>query len=312
MESEIEKESQQYDKFGIWPAIYQEIKVEAAEIAFEEELSTKEAKQPTNKNRNRYRDVMNKLSILILQRKCHQYWPLGENYGDDEEMVYEDVQLKITLLEERSCNYYIVRTLEIEDMQTSETREILHFNYVTWPDFGVPTSPTAFLNFLMAVRESGGLEPDSGPCVIHCSAGIGRSGTFCLVDSVLVIKSSDDEAPPKPPTRVESLPHRNEPPPLPPRTGFQNTVDNMEGLNSKESVSGTSESQLRRRNREDRKKKTEEQVRKMKDKLRDSELSKKRKSYLKPVAIGLTGLTLLIGGFLIYTFYFKNLGHDKG
>lgn len=47
----------------------------------------------------------------------------------------------------------------------------------------------------------------------------------------------------------------------------------------------------------------------MKDKLRDSELSKKRKSYLKPVAIGLTGLTLLIGGFLIYTFY---LGHDKG
>lgn len=437
MESEIEKESQQYDKFGIWPAIYQEIKVEAAEIAFEEELSTKEAKQPTNKNRNRYRDVypydhsrvklqkgeddyinacylpvpeanrnyilaqgplehtsghfwqmvweQKSKAVVMLNkviesgsRKCHQYWPLGENYGDDEEMVYEDVQLKITLLEERSCNYYIVRTLEIEDMQTSETREILHFNYVTWPDFGVPTSPTAFLNFLMAVRESGGLEPDSGPCVVHCSAGIGRSGTFCLVDSVLVIienqehmngidirkmvldmryyrmgliqtadqlrfsylaiieggrrllnkeqistmdvlssyleeeKSSDDEAPPKPPTRVESLPHRNEPPPLPPRTGFQNTVDNMEGLNSKESVSGTSESQLRRRNREDRKKKTEEQVRKMKDKLRDSELSKKRKSYLKPVAIGLTGLTLLIGGFLIYTFYFKNLGHDKG
>lgn len=63
-----------------------------------------------------------------------------------------------------------------------------------------------------------------------------------------------------------------------------------------------SESQVRRRNREERKKKTEEQVRRMKDKLRESELSKKRKSYLKPVAIG---LTLLISGILIYTFCFK-------
>lgn len=52
----------------------------------------------------------------ILQRKCHQYWPLGENYGDDEEMVFEDVCLKISLIEEKTCNYYIVRTLEIEDI----------------------------------------------------------------------------------------------------------------------------------------------------------------------------------------------------
>ena len=41
----------------------------------------------------------------------------------------------------------------------------------------------------MAVRESGALDHDAGPPVIHCSAGIGRSGTFCLVDSVLVIVS---------------------------------------------------------------------------------------------------------------------------
>lgn len=423
MESTLEKEAEQYDKFSIWAAIYQEIKVEAAEIAFEEELSTKEAKQPNNKNRNRYRDVYpydhsrvklqkgeedyinacylpikeanrnyilaqgplehtsghfwqmvweQKCKAVIMlnkviesgSRKCHQYWPLGENYGDDDEMVFEDVCLKISLIEEKTCNYYIVRTLEIEDIETSETREIQHFNYVTWPDFGVPSSPVAFLNFLMAVRESGALDSDAGPLVIHCSAGIGRSGTFCLVDSVLVIienqqhmngidirkmildmrkhrmgliqtadqlrfsylaiieggkrilnkeqlstidvlssyiaeNSDEDERPPKPPTRVESLPHRNEPPPLPPRTGFQNTINDKEGLIS---TTDGNESQVRRRNREERKKKTEEQVRRMKDKLRESELSKKRKSYLKPVAIG---LTLLLGGILIYTFCFK-------
>ena len=66
---------------------------------------------------------------------------------------------------------------------------MIHFHYTTWPDFGVPTSPTAFLNFLKVVREAGALEADVGPAVIHCSAGIGRSGTFCVVDSCLVLVS---------------------------------------------------------------------------------------------------------------------------
>ena len=56
-------------------------------------------------------------------------------------------------------------------------------------DFGVPESPASFLNFLFKVRESGSLNPEHGPAVIHCSAGIGRSGTFSLVDSCLVLVS---------------------------------------------------------------------------------------------------------------------------
>ena len=72
-------------------------------------------------------------------------------------------------------------------LQTQETREILHFHYTTWPDFGVPDSPASFLNFLFKVRESGCLDSDEGPVVVHCSAGIGRSGTFCLVDTCLLL-----------------------------------------------------------------------------------------------------------------------------
>ena len=64
---------------------------------------------------------------------------------------------------------------------------MLQFHYTTWPDFGVPQSPAAFLNFLMSVRKSGALDKKVGPPVIHCSAGIGRSGTFCLVDTCLVM-----------------------------------------------------------------------------------------------------------------------------
>jgi tyrosine-protein phosphatase non-receptor type 1 len=74
-------------------------------------------------------------------------------------------------------------------VQTGEKREVLQFQYTTWPDFGVPTSPTTFLHFLTIVRDAGCLDPDTGPAIIHCSAGIGRSGTFCLVDSSLVLVS---------------------------------------------------------------------------------------------------------------------------
>ena len=70
-------------------------------------------------------------------------------------------------------------------LQNDESRVIMHFHYTHWPDFGVPQNPDVFLEYLYAVRNSGCLSPDSGPAVVHCSAGIGRSGTFCLVDVIL-------------------------------------------------------------------------------------------------------------------------------
>ncbi len=73
--------------------------------------------------------------------------------------------------------------------ESGESREILHFHYTTWPDFGVPQCPDTFLEFLGAVRSSGSLDEDVGPPIVHCSAGIGRSGTFCLVDTCLVLVS---------------------------------------------------------------------------------------------------------------------------
>lgn len=122
--------------------------------------------------------VMEKGSI-----KCAQYWPQKE----EKEMLFEDTNLQLTLIAEDIKSYYTVRQLELENLTTHETREILHFHYTTWPDFGVPESPASFLNFLFKVRESGSLSPEHGPIVVHCSAGIGRSGTFCLVDTCLVL-----------------------------------------------------------------------------------------------------------------------------
>ncbi|XP_060593890.1 tyrosine-protein phosphatase non-receptor type 1-like [Ruditapes philippinarum] len=135
----------------------------------------------------------NTKAIIMLNRviekgtlKCHQYWPLGED-EDEEELTFDDTNLKVTLQEEQAYQHYTVRTFELENLETQEVREVFHFHYITWPDFGVPSSPVSFLIFLEAVRTKGVLEQNVGPAVIHCSAGIGRSGTFCLVDSALVL-----------------------------------------------------------------------------------------------------------------------------
>nr|XP_048676610.1 tyrosine-protein phosphatase non-receptor type 1 isoform X2 [Caretta caretta] len=148
--------------------------------------------------------VMEKGSI-----KCAQYWPQKE----EKEMLFEDTNLKLTLISEDIKSYYTVRQLELENLTAQETREILHFHYTTWPDFGVPESPASFLNFLFKVRESGSLSPEHGPIVVHCSAGIGRSGTFCLVDTCLLLEqwkelSNEDLDPP---------PEHTPPPPRPPK-----------------------------------------------------------------------------------------------
>ncbi|XP_029665553.1 tyrosine-protein phosphatase non-receptor type 1 isoform X2 [Formica exsecta] len=128
--------------------------------------------------------MLNKI-IEKNQVKCHQYWPLDDSH--EPTMTFEDVSLEVEYVSKIESSDYTTRTLRITDLETNDSREILHFHYTTWPDFGVPQSPTAFLRFLADVRQSGALDQNVGPPIIHCSAGIGRSGTLCLVDTCLVL-----------------------------------------------------------------------------------------------------------------------------
>lgn len=139
-------------------------------------------------------------AILMLNRvieknavKCHQYWPIGNRYGGEDELILLDVNLKITFICQKEESHYILREFQVTDLESQDSRKVLQFHYTTWPDFGVPESPAAFLNFLFAVRESGALNSNVGPPVVHCSAGIGRSGTFCLVDSCLVLIEKNND-----------------------------------------------------------------------------------------------------------------------
>ncbi|XP_014088351.2 tyrosine-protein phosphatase non-receptor type 61F isoform X1 [Bactrocera oleae] len=135
--------------------------------------------------------MLNKL-MEKKQVKCHHYWP--DRKGPDNALRLKEVDLTVEFLRCEEYQNFCRRWFKLTDLEANTSREILQFHYTTWPDFGIPSSPVAFLQFLKQVRDSGALDADVGPAVVHCSAGIGRSGTFCLVDCCLVLIEKEGES----------------------------------------------------------------------------------------------------------------------
>ncbi|XP_044197114.1 receptor-type tyrosine-protein phosphatase delta-like isoform X28 [Thunnus albacares] len=107
--------------------------------------------------------------------KCDQYWPTRgtETYG----------LIQVTLLDTVELATYCVRTFALFKNGSSEKREVRQFQFTAWPDHGVPEHPTPFLAFLRRVKACN--PPDAGPMVVHCSAGVGRTGCFIVIDAML-------------------------------------------------------------------------------------------------------------------------------
>ncbi|XP_051943511.1 receptor-type tyrosine-protein phosphatase S-like isoform X1 [Hippocampus zosterae] len=121
-------------------------------------------------------------SVVMMTRleeksriKCDQYWP---SRGTD---TYGTIQ--VTLLDTMELATFCVRTFSLYKSGSSERREVRQFQFTAWPDHGVPEYPTPFLNFLRRVKACN--PPDAGPIIAHCSAGVGRTGCFIVIDAML-------------------------------------------------------------------------------------------------------------------------------
>ncbi|XP_078047953.1 putative receptor-type tyrosine-protein phosphatase mosPTP-1 isoform X2 [Augochlora pura] len=117
------------------------------------------------------------------RKKCDMYWPKkgSETYG----------YIQVTLLREDVMATYTIRTLRIRHLKVKKRkngvnmgeRVIWQYHYTGWPDHGVPEHPLPVLSF---IRKSSNANPtDAGPIVVHCSAGVGRTGTYIVIDAML-------------------------------------------------------------------------------------------------------------------------------
>jgi len=108
--------------------------------------------------------------------KCHRYWPESA-----QSETFTDFEITSIQEEEDEPTATTIRKFKIVNVKNKEEREILHYQYHGWPDHGVPTNTTEIRELLKRMEKIS----VSTPVAVHCSAGIGRTGTLCTIHLTL-------------------------------------------------------------------------------------------------------------------------------
>ncbi|KAB5565550.1 hypothetical protein PHYPO_G00242860 [Pangasianodon hypophthalmus] len=108
--------------------------------------------------------------------KCEKYWP-------PENKLYNNIL--VTTSSEIELEDWTIRDFTIKNVKTAETRNVRQFHFTAWPDHGVPETTEVLINFRHLVREHMDSFSRNAPAVVHCSAGVGRTGTFIALDHLI-------------------------------------------------------------------------------------------------------------------------------
>ncbi|CAH8452471.1 unnamed protein product [Schistosoma turkestanicum] len=112
------------------------------------------------------------------RRKCDKYWPSSghQTYGN----------ISVRMVSEVVRAFFTVRVFTVRHIKAkrgSKDRLVYHYQYTDWRDFDVPPSPLPVLKFVEASVAHWTF--DKGPIVVHCSAGVGRTGTYICIESLI-------------------------------------------------------------------------------------------------------------------------------
>ncbi|XP_076804819.1 uncharacterized protein LOC143448813 [Clavelina lepadiformis] len=109
--------------------------------------------------------------------KCDHYWPYN-----NEPVVMAGIAVKLVV--ESTSRDWVCREFTLS--KNSEQRLVTQFHYTAWPDHGVPETAENLVKFVTYFQKKVSRETrDCGPITVHCSAGVGRTGTFIAMDRLL-------------------------------------------------------------------------------------------------------------------------------
>ncbi|XP_074477043.1 receptor-type tyrosine-protein phosphatase H-like isoform X6 [Sebastes fasciatus] len=110
--------------------------------------------------------------------KCQRYWPADRKPCLNGELL-------VTIRSEQEEPYWTLREFSVKHSNNSGERTVKHFHFTAWPDHGVPQGTEALIQFRGLVRRHIEREGAGAPTVVHCSAGVGRTGTIIALDVLL-------------------------------------------------------------------------------------------------------------------------------
>ncbi|NXH18011.1 PTPRJ phosphatase, partial [Bucco capensis] len=127
--------------------------------------------------KNIYSVVMLTKCVEQARTKCEQYWPdkQSKSYGD----------IIVTMVSEVVLPEWTIRDFTVEKSNTPESHTVRQFHFTSWPDHGVPETTDLLINFRHLVHEYSSQNPIDCPTLVHCSAGVGRTGTFIAIDRLI-------------------------------------------------------------------------------------------------------------------------------
>ncbi|KAL8169937.1 UNVERIFIED_CONTAM: hypothetical protein K2H54_060236 [Gekko kuhli] len=108
--------------------------------------------------------------------KCEEYWPnkQSKNYGD----------MTVAMTSEIILPEWTIRDFSMEKSDSSVSHPVRQFHFTAWPDHGVPETTDLLISFRHLVQDYMKQNPPT-PALVHCSAGVGRTGTFIAIDRLI-------------------------------------------------------------------------------------------------------------------------------
>ncbi|XP_037135029.1 receptor-type tyrosine-protein phosphatase H [Syngnathus acus] len=118
--------------------------------------------------------------------KCEHYWP-----AHNETCLHQG--LMITTASEQQETNWTLREFRVKHKSSTEERTVKHFHFTAWPDHGVPQCTDVLIQFRGLIRRHMETNGSRTPTVVHCSAGVGRTGTIIALDVLLQQLHRDKE-----------------------------------------------------------------------------------------------------------------------